>query len=136
MAQKEELRKEFLKIKKEIKEKVRAKNQNVFTKNLNKNEDMLTLKFQIGRLDWLIIYIDKNKEEILEMFENARNQNQTEKSLIEALKNSYKSKIIFDWETRKEIVIEYDGKETLEKYSKYVEDLVLILTSVSIERNV
>lgn len=136
MAQKEELRKEFLKIKKEIKEKVRTKNQNIFTKNLNKKEEMLTLKFQIGRLDWLIIYIDKDKEKILEMFENARNQNQTEKSLIEALKNSYKSKIIFDWETRNEIVIEYDGKETFEKYIKYVEDLVLILTSVSIERNV
>jgi len=134
MAQKDNLRKEFLKIKKEIKEKVRAKNQYVFSKeNLNKNEKMLTLKFQIGRLDWLIIYIDKNKEQLLERFTNSKNQNQTEKSLIEALNYSYKSKIIYDWGTRNEIIIEYDGKETLEKYSKYIEELYFILTSVCIE---
>jgi uncharacterized protein YlbG (UPF0298 family) len=134
MAQREDLRKEFLKIRREFNEKVKSKKINFFSKeNLNVSESgMVVVKFQTGRLDWLNIYVDKEKEKIIEMFTNSKNSNQIEKSIIEMLKNNFKSKIIFNWETRNEIVIEYDGKETFEKYSKYTFELTQLLKSVGI----
>jgi uncharacterized protein YlbG (UPF0298 family) len=135
MAQKEDLRKEFLKIRREFNEKVKSKQINFFSKeNLNKKEKgMLSIKFQIGRLDWLIIYVDKDKKEILEKLTTSTNTNQIEKTIMKALENNYKGKIIFNLGTRNEIIIEYDGKETFEKYSKYTFELTQQLRSASIE---
>jgi uncharacterized protein YlbG (UPF0298 family) len=135
MAQKEDLRKEFLKIRREFNEKVKNKNITFFSKeSLNKDEKgMGKIKFQIGRLDWLIIYVDKNQNQIIDKFTNATNTNQIEKSIIEMLKISYKSKIIFNLGARNEMIIEYDGKETFEKYSKYTFELTQLLKSVGLE---
>jgi hypothetical protein len=135
MAQKDDLRKEFLKVRKEFNKKVKEKNQTFFTnEKLNKSEKgMLSVKFQIGRLDWLIVYVDKNKEEILEKLTTSTNTNQIEKTIMKVLENNYKCKIIFNLETRNEIIIEYDSKETFEKYSKYTFELTQQLRSASIE---
>lgn len=135
MAQKDDLRKEFLRIRREFNKKVKDKEQNYFTnEKLNKKEKgMLSIKFQIGRLDWLIIYVDKDEEEILEKLTTSTNTNQIEKTIMKALENNYKAKIIFNLETRNEIIIEYDSKETFEKYSKYTFELTQQLRSASIE---
>jgi hypothetical protein len=135
MAQKENLRKEFLRIRREFNEKVRSKKQNFFSKeSLNKDEEgMLSIKFKIGRYDWLIIYVDKNKDEILEKFTTSTNTNQIEKTIMKALENNYKAKIIFNSGTRNEIIIEYDGKECYEKYSKYTFELTQLLKTLSVE---
>lgn len=127
MAQKEEFIREMRKMRREIGEKVRAKNQREFRKNLNKNEEMLILKFQFGREDWLLIYVDKNIKKVVNVISKKNN----EKNLLYALENSYKSEIIFNKNTKAEIVVEFDGKETLEKFSKYVDELGELLVYIS-----
>jgi len=133
MAQKDDLRKEFLKMKREYTEKVRSKGINEFKKEkLNsKDVEMLVLKFQMGKYDSLIIYVDKDIKKIMNYFSKS---NDVEGSILHALKNTYKSKVIFDEGTRNEIVIEFDGKETLEKYTKYLYELSVLLKTVTIER--
>ena len=132
MAQKEDLRKEFLKMKREYTEKVKSKGVSEFTRELNKkNVEMLVLKFQIGKYDSLIIYVDNNIKKIMNYFSKSYD---VEGSILEALKNTYKCKIIFDEGTRNEMIIEFDGKETLEKYAKYLYELSVLLKTVTLER--
>jgi len=70
MAQKDDLRKEFLKMKREYTEKVRSKGINEFKKEkLNsKDVEMLVLKFQMGKYDSLIIYVDKDIKKIIQWY--------------------------------------------------------------------
>lgn len=127
------MRKEFLKIKREYAEKVKTKGISEYKKeNLNKkNVEMLVLKFQIGKYDSLLIYVDKNTKKIMNYLSKSYD---VEGSILEALKNTYKCKIIFDEATRNEIIIEFDGKETLEKYTKYLYELSVLLKTVTFER--